>query len=118
MTVTNAGIAEAANLIIGGGTAFSYLAIGTGTTAADVTDTALETESDRQSATTSRVTTDVANDTAQFVYTFSFSGSAAITEAGILNDATVGTLLARQVFAAINVNDGDSLQVTFKIDLD
>jgi len=118
MTVTNTGVAEVANLIIGSGTAFSYLGIGTGTTASGATDTALETETQREAATTSRVTTDVTNDTSQFVYTFSFSGSEAVTEAGVLNAASVGTLLARQVFSAINVVSGDSLQVTYKVDLD
>jgi hypothetical protein len=115
MTVTNIGLAEMANLVIGGGTAFSYIAIGTGTTAATVGDTALETEVQRESATTSRVTTNTSNDTSQWVYTFNFSGAAAITEYGVLNADTAGTLLLHIVDSAVNVNDGDSLQVTIKL---
>lgn len=118
MTVTNAGLAEVANLTIGSGTAFTYLAIGTGTTGADVTDTALETETQREVATTSRVTTDVTNDTAQWVRTFSFTGTVAVTEYGVFNAASSGVLLARTVDSAINVNDGDSLEVTYKVDYD
>ena len=118
MTVTNTGLAEIANLTIGSGTAFSYLAIGTGTTAAAVTDTALETETQRESATTSRVTTDTTNDTSQWVYTFSFSGVEAVTEFGVFNDATVGIVLGRTVDSAVNVSSGDSLQVTYKVDFD
>jgi len=41
-----------------------------------------------------------------------------VTESGVLNDASTGTLLARQVFSAINVASGDSLQITWKIDVD
>lgn len=123
--VTNAGFAGVASRINGAGAeaVFNYIAIGTGTTAANVTDTTLETEittdgGARAVATASRVTTDVADDTAQLVVTFNFSGSFAITESGVLNDAAAGTLLARQVFSAINVASGDSLQVTWKFDVD
>ena len=123
--VTNAGFAGVASRINGAGAeaVFNYIAIGIGTTAADVTDTTLESEittdgGARAVATASRVTTDVSNDTAQLVVTFNFSGSFAITESGVLNDAAAGTLLARQVFSAINVASGDSLQVTWKFDCD
>jgi len=123
--ITNAGFAGVASRINGSGAeaAFTYMALGTGTTAANVADTTLETESTtggaaRASATVSRVTTDVTNDTAQLVNTFSFTASFALTESGVLNAASAGTLLARQVFSAINVASGDSLQVTWKFDCD
>lgn len=64
------------------------------------------------------MTTDTTNDTAQLVATFTFTGSFAVTETGVLNAASVGTLLARQVFGAINVASGDSLQITWKFDVD
>jgi len=113
MTVTNSGLGEIANITIGSGTAFSYLAIGTGTGASNVTDTALGTENDRGSATVSRDTTSVANDTSKFVKNFAFTGSVAVTEAGVFNDASTGVLLARSVFAAMNVVDGDSLEISY-----
>ena len=123
--ITNAGMAAVASRINGSGgeAAFTYIAIGTGTTAAAATDTALETEittggGARAAATASRVTTDVANDTAQLVLTYNFTSSFAVTESGVFNDATTGVMLARQVFSAINVVNTDSLQVTWKIDVD
>lgn len=123
--VTNAGLAGEASRNNGSGAeaAFTYLAIGIGTTAANVADTTLESEittngGERGAGTASRVTTDVTNDTAQLILTFNFTGTFAVTESGVLNAASAGTLLARQVFAAINVISGDSLQVTWKFDMD
>lgn len=123
--VTNAGKAGVASRINGAGSeaAFTYLAIGIGTTAAAAGDTTLQSEittngGARAAATASRVTTDVTNDTARLVYTWTFSGSFAVTEAGALNAASSGVLLNRQVFTAVNVVSGDSLQVTVDIDVD
>lgn len=123
--ITSAGKALVAGLIVVdvGGTAFDYIAIGTGTTAAAAGDTALETEittngGERRggaNVTGSRVTTTVANDTSQWSTTFTFTGSFAVTEAGVLNDPSAGTLLCHQVFAAINVISGDSLQIVWKV---
>lgn len=119
--VTNAGLAGVASRINGSGgeAAFTYIAIGTGTTAAAAGDTALQTEIStsggaRAAATASRVTTTQTNDTAQLQLTFNFTGSFAVTESGVLNAASTGTLLAHQVFTAVNVVSGDSLQVTWK----
>jgi hypothetical protein len=74
----------------------------------------------RASASVSLVTTDTAGDTAQLQNTFNFTtgGTFAICESGVLNAASTGTLLAHQVFSAINVASGDSLQVTWKFDVD
>jgi len=123
--VTTAGKAGVASRINGAGAeaAFTYIAIGTGTTAADVGDTTLETEittggGERASATASRTTTDTTNDTSRLVLTFNFTATFAVTEAGALNAASTGTLLNRQVFSAVNVVNGDSLQVTIDIDVD
>lgn len=123
--VTSAGKAGVASRINGAGSeaAFTYLAIGIGTTAANAADTTLESEittngGQRASATASRTTTDVTNDTARLVLTYSFTGSFAVTEAGALNASSAGVLLNRQVFSAVNVVSGDSLQVTVDIDVD
>lgn len=123
--VTNAGKAGVAGRINGVGSvnAFDYIALGTGTTAAALGDTTLETEittggGARAQGTASRTTTDVTNDTARVVNTFSFTASFAVTESGVLNAASSGDLLCRQVFSAINVANGDSLQVTWDVDVD
>lgn len=120
--VTNAGFAGAAGRLMGSGApaAFTYIAVGTGTTAAAVTDTALQTETTtsglaRASGTVSLVTTTVTNDTAQVTNTFTVTGTVAVTESGVLNAASAGTLLCHQVFTAINVASGDSLAITWKI---
>ena len=120
--MTNAGFAGVASRINGSGAeaAFVYIAVGTGTTAAAAADTTLQTETTtsglgRVSATASRVTTTQTNDTAQLQNTFSATGSVAVTESGVLNASSAGTLLCHQVFSAINVVSGDSLQITWKI---
>ena len=119
--VVNAGKAGMASRANGAGAeaVFTYIAMGTGVVAAAATDTALGTELavsglGRANSTASRVTTTVTNDTAQLQNTFTVTGSVALTESGVLNAASVGTLLARQVFTAINVVNGDNLQVTWK----
>jgi hypothetical protein len=120
--MTNAGFALVAGRINGSGSpaAATYIAVGTGTTAANVANTALETEItdsglERASASVSLVTTTVTNDTAQMVVTFTVTGTKAVTESGVLNASSSGSLLCRQVFSAINVVSGDSLQITWKI---
>jgi len=115
--IVNAGKSEVAGLIIGdtGATAFGYVAIGTGTTAPSASDTALENETHRTSATTSLTTTNVTNDTAQLQATFNFTGSYAITECGIFNASSGGDMLARQTFDVLNVANGDNLTMTWKI---
>lgn len=123
--ITNAGAAGVASRINGSGgeAAFTYIAVGTGTNAAAVGDTTLETELasaglSRAAATASRVTTDVTNDSARLAYTFTVTGTAAVTESGVLNASSGGVLLARQVFSAVNVINGDSLSVTWTFDVD
>jgi hypothetical protein len=120
--ITDAGRAILSGLINGSGApaAFTYIAVGTGTTAAAVGDTTLQTESStsglsRAAGTVSRVTTTKTNDTAQITNTFSVTGTVAVTEAGLLNASSVGTLLCHQVFSAVNVVNTDSLQITWKI---
>jgi len=124
--VVSVGKAEVAGLMVSdvsGMTKFDYIAIGTGTTAAAAGDTTLGAEitgggGERRGGadvTGTRVTTSVANDTGQWVTTFSFTATYAVTEAGVLNAASAGTLLARQTFSAINIVNGDSLQCTWKV---
>lgn len=97
------------------------IAIGIGTTGAAAGDTALQSESttngaQRGAATCTRQTTTTTNDTAQLVKTFTFTGSFAITEEGLFdNNTSGGNMLARQVFSAVNVISGDTLQITHKI---
>jgi hypothetical protein len=108
--------------------AFGAIGCGTGTTAAAAGDTALQTgvKTDgtgdagvhaiaTASVTWSSVTTTQTNDTAQAVGTATYTASIAITESGVFNADTNGTMLAHQVFTAVNVVSGDSIQFTWKI---
>jgi hypothetical protein len=115
--VTNVGHAAYAGQIGGStSTAFTAMAYGTGSTAAAVTDTALQTEVSRAASTISRVTTSVTNDTFQSVHTFTAGGTQAITEEGLLdNNVSGGNLLAHNVFSAVNMVNGDTLQFTHQI---
>lgn len=122
--ITYAGYAGMASRLNGSGSeaAFTYLAVGTGTNAAATGDTTLQTEItdsglERAAATATRITTAQTNDTAKLDKTWSVTGSKAVTECGALNAGAAGVLLGRQVFSAINVANGDSLQIiyTFQI---
>lgn len=100
--------------------AADYIAVGTGTNAFAAGDTALQTETaasglTRAQGTVSLVTTTTTNDTAQVTKTFTVTGTVAVTESGVFNASSSGTLLARQVFSAINVLNGDTLQMTWKV---
>lgn len=119
--ITNTGKAEIANLAgnVSTPASFTYLAIGTGTTAAAATQTALVTEItdtglERAAATVSRVTTTATNDTLQLVKQWTATGAKAVTECGAFNAASTGIMLGRQVFSAINTANGDTIQVTYK----
>ena len=127
--IVNAGAAAVAAQINGETTfpVFKYVAVGLGTAAAAAADVTLGSEITdsglaRGTATVSRVTTDVTNDTAQMLLSFSVTGTKAVTESGVFNHITVGsatgTMLARQIFSAINVVSGDTLLITLKIDVD
>jgi hypothetical protein len=92
--------------------AMSHMAIGTGTTAAAAGDTTLETEAGRVSLTSTTVT----NNSVAYVATFpAGTGTGAITEAGILNASSSGTLLCRTVFSVINKGSADTLGITWTV---
>ena len=93
-------------------TAMSHMAIGTGNTAAAAGNTALGTEAARQALTSTTVTTN------EVAYVASFAagtGTGAITEAGLLNAASGGTLLCRTVFSVVNKGADDSMTVTWTV---
>lgn len=95
--------------------AMSHMAVGSGTTAAAGAQTALVTQIGSRVALTS--TTVTANATA-YVATFGAGvGTGAITEAGIFNASTAGTMLCRTVFSVVNKGASDTLQITWTITL-
>lgn len=99
-------------------TAMSHMGVGTGTTAAAAGDTALGTALGARVAldSTTITTTSVTNDSVQYVATFGAGVSTgAITEAGIFNALTDGTMLCRTVFSVINKGALDTLVITWKV---
>lgn len=119
--ITNAGKAQMA-LLAGDGTAtaFTYLAVGTSSTAVAATDTTLTAEVvtnglERASATVSRVTTTVTNDTVQLVKTWTASGSVTVEEVGIFNASSAGTMLGHALTTTKSVTSGETLTGTYQV---
>lgn len=119
-TITNVGHAAGNGAMSGQGgySAFTAIAIGIGTQGTPATATALASEittngGARAGATASQITTTVTNDTTSLVHTWTFTGSFAVTEEGIFDNATSGGhMLAYQTFAAINVVNTGTLKIT------
>lgn len=95
-------------------TAMSHMAVGSGSTAAAAGDTTLGTELGRVSL----ASTTVSSNTITYVATFGAgTGTGAVTEAGIFNASSSGTLLCRTVFDVVNKGDNDTIQITWQITL-
>jgi hypothetical protein len=93
-------------------TAMTHMAIGSGNTAANVADTTLGTELGRVSLTSTTVT----NNNVAYVATFpAGTGTGAVTEAGLFNASSSGTLLCRTVFSVINKGAADTLGITWTV---
>lgn len=93
-------------------TAMTHMAIGTGSTAAAAGNTTLGSEAGRVALTSTTVST---NNVA-YVATFpAGTGTGAITEAGLFNASSSGTLLCRTVFNVINKAAADTLGITWTV---
>lgn len=89
----------------------THLGIGTGATAPAAGDTALGTETGTRVAFSSKTR---ATNVVTMVGTFAAgNGTAAITEAGIFNASSSGSMYSRVTFAVINKGAADSLQLTW-----
>jgi len=95
-------------------TAMSHMEVGTDNTAAGASDTALGA-----AVGSSRVTLDsttVTDNAVAYVATFpAGTGTAALTEAGVFNASSGGTMLCRTVFSVINKGASDSMTITWTI---
>ena len=93
-------------------TAMSHMAIGSGTTNPAASDTALETQLGRVALTSTTVSGAVVT----YVATFAAgTGTGAVTEAGILNASSSGTLLCRTEFSVVNKGSSDSMTITWTV---
>ena len=92
--------------------AMTHMAIGTGTTSAAAGDTTLGTEGGRVTLSNTVVSTNTVTYTATFP---AGTGTGAVTEAGVLNGSSSGTLLCRTTFPAVNKASGDSIAITWVV---
>ena len=90
----------------------THMAIGTGTTAAAVGDTALVTQGGIVSLSATTVSTNTITYTATFP---AGTGTGAVTEAGVFNASSAGTMLCRTTFPAVNKASGDSIAITWVV---
>lgn len=106
MGLTNTGKNEITGLIgnVGSKTAFTYLALGTGTTAFSATQTTLVSEItdsglERTSVTPTQTQTSVENDTLQLQNQWTATGSQTLGEIGVFNGSSGGTMGFRRVIS-------------------
>lgn len=93
-------------------TVMSHIALGTGATAAVVGDSALVSEIGRASITSSTPSTNT------ITYTATFGPGVAtgtLTEAGVFNAASAGTMLCRTVFPPVGKAAGDSFAISWTV---
>jgi hypothetical protein len=90
----------------------THMAIGTGTTSPGAGDTALGTQTGRVSLSGSVVSTNTITYTATFP---AGTGDGAITEAGVFNASSGGTMLCRTTFPVVNKASGDTIAITWVV---
>lgn len=119
--VTNAGKAQLA-LLAGDATAtpFTYIAVGTSSTAVAAADTALNAEIvdsglSRVAGTVTRITTSVTNDTYKVSTTFTATGTKTVQEVGIFNASSAGTMLSHALTGTKTVDNTDNLAVNYTL---
>lgn len=116
MGIPNSGLAAITTKL---GTTF-WIAVGTGSTAFAKAQTTLVAESSasglaRAAATVTQQTTTAANDTLQYVKSFTAGASVAVTEVGVFDAASTGNMYGRTVLSSTrNVVSGDTLTITYK----
>ena len=92
--------------------AMSHMAIGTVSTAAAASDSALGGQANRGALTSATVT----GTTITYIATFGAgSGTGAITEAGLFNASSAGDMLCRTVFAVINKGQNDAMTISWSV---
>ena len=91
-----------------------WMELGTGTTAAAVGDTALQTaiSGSRVALTSGTSATNVVTYVASFP---AGTGTGAVTEAGVFNASSAGTMLCRTVFSVVNKGAADAMSITWTI---
>ena len=122
--VVNSGLDVTTNRLKGAGTEPLYIGWGVSAGTTAKTDTTLFGErlvdlataagTDHTAGTSSRVLTTVANDTYQVVGTRVATGAGTVTNAGLFDAASGGTLYLKGDFTGIGLASGDSIAFTIK----
>lgn len=92
---------------------FKHHDSGVGVTGAAVGDVDIETTDGESRASGTQA--ENAHNIYESVGTIAYSSTKAITEHGLFNAATGVTLMDRHVFSAINVENGDSIEFTYRL---
>ena len=99
-----------------GESVMSHMAVGTGTTAPAIGDTALQSELARKVFDSKTQGTSTNANVVTYITTFApGEGTGTLTEAGILNAASVGVLLCRTTFSAMTKGASDTIQLTWTV---
>jgi hypothetical protein len=121
--VVNNGVGIITNRLKGAGTEPLNVGWGTGAGTTAKTDTSLFTEAlvtlaaggtDHTAGTSTQQTTTVTNDTYQVVATRTATGAGTVTNAGLFDAASGGTLFLKGDFTGIGLASGDSVLFTIK----
>lgn len=121
--VVNGGLGIVTNRLKGAGTEPLNVGWGTGAGTTAKTDTTLFTEAlvslsagttDHTAGTSTQQTTTTTSDTYQVVATRTATGAGTVTNAGLWDAASGGTLFLKGDFTGIGLASGDSIQFTVK----
>jgi hypothetical protein len=93
-------------------TVMSHMAIGAGVTPPVVGNTVMESSLAREALTSFTASTNVVTAVASFI---AGTGTGAVTEAGIFNAGSGGTMLCHTTFPVVNKEAGDSIAITWAI---
>lgn len=117
--IVNTGLAYITSRMLGTSSAvMSHMALGAGTVAAAAGDTTLGSQLGSRKALDSSTQSGSNNESIVYVATFApGEGTGAVTEAGIFNASTSGTMLCRTVFPVVNKQAGDTMQITWTVTL-
>ena len=102
----------ASRMVGAASTVMSHMAIGTSTSTPAVANTTLGTEAGRVALASFTASGNAVTSTATFP---AGTGTGAITEAGIFNASSSGTMLCRTTFPVVNKAAGDSIAVTWVV---
>lgn len=117
--VTNAGKALITGRLKGTGNEPKYIGMGTGADTASEDDTALSTEVEtRTNGTSTQEDTNSTDDTYQVVGTITATAARAVTNAGLLDASSTGTLAVKSSFDVINLDTDDAIEFTFQVVFD